>query len=403
MANRPSASRNLGTLTVLVLAQFMGTSLWFAGNAAAPELESLLGETGLVPWITSAVQLGFILGTFGYAFLQIADRFSPSKVFLWSAVAAALANLSLLFLPMQFEVLLGGRFLTGVFLGGIYPVGMKIAADYVEDGLGMALGFLVGALVLGTSFPFLLQALDWNLSYPLLFAVPSGLALVAGGLVGFGIPNGPYRKKSAGLNLSLIPRLVQNPKLQGAAGGYFGHMWELYTFWAFLPLLISFLTKDSLSSVTESSWTFAIIAVGGISCALGGLISKKIGSGAVAMGCLVGSGLFGLVLLLLPEIPLVTVLPFLLVWGMLVTADSPQFSTLVAQSVSPEDRGTALTLVNGLGFGLTIASIQVTQFASGFLSPNQFIGLLCLGPVVGVGLFFSSRGFSQKNPADQKE
>ena len=392
--------RNLGILTVLVLAQFMGTSLWFAGNAAAPELESLLGKTGLVPWITSAVQLGFILGTFGYAFFQVADRFSPSKVFLWSAVAAALANLSLLFLPMQVEVLLGGRFLTGVFLGGIYPVGMKIAADYVEDGLGMALGFLVGALVLGTSFPFLLQALDWNLSYPLLFAVPSGLAVLAGGLVGYGIPDGPFRKKSSGLNLRLIPRLAQNLKLQGAAGGYFGHMWELYTFWAFLPLLITYLTGSSLSSVTESTWTFAIIAAGGFSCAVGGLISKKIGSADVAMGSLVGSGACGLILLFLPEIPLVAVLPFLLVWGMLVTADSPQFSTLVAQSVSPEDRGTALTLVNGLGFGLTIVSIQITQFAAGFLSPNQFIGLLCLGPVVGVGLFFSSRRLTRKNPAD---
>ena len=384
----PSPSRNLGILTVLVLAQFMGTSLWFAGNAAAPELESLLGKTGLVPWITSAIQLGCILGTFGYAFFQVADRFSPSKVFLWSAVAAALANLSLLFLPMQVEVLLGGRFLTGVFLGGIYPVGMKIAADYVEDGLGMALGFLVGALVLGTSFPFLVQALDCNLSYPLLFAVPSVLAVLAGILVGFGIPDGPFRKKSTGLNFRLIPRLVQNRKLQGAAGGYFGHMWELYTFWAFLPLLISFLTKDSLSSSTQSTWTFAIIAVGGISCALGGLISKKVGSARVAMGSLIASGACALLLLLLPEIPLATVLPFLLIWGMLVTADSPQFSTLVAQSVSPEDRGTALTLVNGLGFGLTIVSIQVTQLAAGFLSPNQFIGLLCLGPVLGVGLFF---------------
>ncbi len=381
----------------------MGTSLWFAGNAAAPELEGLLEETGLVPWITSSVQLGFIVGTFGYAFFQFADRFSPSKVFLWSAVAAALANLSLLFLPMQFEVLLGGRFLTGVILGGIYPVGMKIAADYVEDGLGMALGFLVGALVLGTSFPFLLQALDWNLSYPLLFAVPSGLAVLAGGLVGFGIPDGPFRKKSTGLNFRLIPRLVQNRKLQGAAGGYFGHMWELYTFWAFLPVLISFLTKDSLSSSTQSTWTFAIIAVGGISCAVGGLISKKIGSARVAMGSLIGSGACGLLLLLLPEIPLVAVLPFLLLWGMLVTADSPQFSTLVAQSVSPEDRGTALTLVNGLGFGLTIVSIQVTQYAAEFLSPNQFIGLLCIGPVVGVELFFYSCGLSGKNSAEKKE
>jgi MFS family permease len=77
-------AKNRGTLTLaaLVLAQFMGTSLWFAGNAAAPELEQLLGQSGLVPWITSAVQLGFIVGTFFYAVFQLADRYSPSTVFL---------------------------------------------------------------------------------------------------------------------------------------------------------------------------------------------------------------------------------------------------------------------------------------------------------------------------------
>ena len=397
MGNRPS--RNFGILTILVLAQFMGTSLWFAGNAAAPELESLLGQSGLVPMITSAVQLGFIVGTFFYALFQLSDRYSPSQVFLWSSLAAGAVNVALLFLPLQLDLILGSRFLTGFFLGGIYPVGMKIAADYTKGGLGVALGFLVGALVLGTAFPFLIQGLELDVSYRALILVPAGLACLGGLLVGIGIPDGPFRKKSAGLNLRLIPRLAQNRKLQGAAGGYFGHMWELYTFWAFLPLLITFLTKNSLSSVTESAWTFAIIAVGGISCALGGLISKKVGSSRVAMGSLVGSGACGLLLLLLPEIPLVAVLPFLLVWGMLVTADSPQFSTLVAQSVSPEDRGTALTLVNGLGFGLTIISIQVTQFAAGFLSPNQFIGLLCLGPVVGVGLFFW-RGKVRRNLGD---
>jgi len=397
MGNQPSG--NLGVLTVLVLAQFMGTSLWFAGNAAAPELEELLGQSGLVPMITSAVQLGFIVGTFFYALFQLSDRYSPSQVFLWSSLAAGAVNVALLLVPLKLDWILGSRFLTGFFLGGIYPVGMKIAADYTKGGLGVALGFLVGALVLGTAFPFLIQGLELDVSYRVLILVPAGLACLGGLLVGIGIPDGPFRKKSAGLNLRLIPRLAQNRKLQGAAGGYFGHMWELYTFWAFLPLLITFLTKNSLSSVTESAWTFAIIAVGGISCALGGLISKKVGSSRVAMGSLVGSGACGLLLLLLPEIPLVAVLPFLLVWGILVTADSPQFSTLVAQSVSPEDRGTALTLVNGLGFGLTIVSIQFTQHLAGFLSPNQFIGLLCIGPVVGVGLFFW-RGKVRRNLGD---
>uniref|UniRef100_UPI004047C751 MFS transporter n=1 Tax=Algoriphagus sp. TaxID=1872435 RepID=UPI004047C751 len=381
-------------MTVLVLAQFMGTSLWFAGNAAAPELEALLGQSGLVPMITSAVQLGFIVGTFGYAFFQVADRFSPSKVFLWSAVAAALANLSLLFLPMQFEVLLGGRFLTGVFLGGIYPVGMKIAADYTKGGLGVALGFLIGALVVGTAFPFLIQGLELDVSYRVLILVPAGLACLGGLLVGIGIPDGPYRKPNPALNFSLIPQLARNKALQGAAGGYFGHMWELYTFWAFLPLLLGYLTQNTLSPATQSLWTFVLIGIGGISCSVGGLVSQKLGSGTVAMASLIGSGTCGLILWVFPEFAFWAPIPFLFVWGLLLSPDSPQFSTLVAQSVAPEHRGTALTLVNGLGFGLTIVSIQVTQFASGFLSPNQFIGLLCLGPVVGVFLFL-------KNPTNK--
>ena len=392
MGNRPSPSpsRNLGILTVLVLAQFMGTSLWFAGNAAAPELEGLLGQSGLVPMITSAVQLGFIVGTFFYAVFQVSDRYSPSRVFLWSSLAAGAVNVALLFVPLQLDLIFGSRFLTGFFLGGIYPVGMKIAADYTKGGLGVALGFLVGALVVGTAFPFLIQGLELDVSYRALILVPAGLACLGGLLVGIGIPDGPYRKPNPALNFSLIPQLARNKALQGAAGGYFGHMWELYTFWAFLPLLLSFLTQNTLSPATQSLWTFVLIGIGGISCSVGGLVSQKLGSGTVAMASLIGSGTCGLVLWVFPEFAFWVPIPFLFVWGLLLSPDSPQFSTLVAQSVAPEHRGTALTLVNGLGFGLTIVSIQVTQFAAGFLSPNQFIGLLCIGPVVGVFLFFSS-------------
>ena len=394
-----SNNRGVLTLAALVLAQFLGTSLWFAGNAAAPELERLLGQSGLVPMITSAVQLGFIVGTFFYAVFQLSDRYSPSQVFLWSSLAAGAVNVALFFVPLQLEWILGSRFLTGFFLGGIYPVGMKIAADYTKGGLGVALGFLVGALVLGTAFPFLIQGLELDVSYRVLILVPAGLACLGGLLVGIGIPDGPYRKPNPALNFSLIPQLARNKALQGAAGGYFGHMWELYTFWAFLPLLLSFLTQNTLSPATQSMWTFVLIGIGGISCAVGGLISQKLGSGTVAMASLIGSGACGLILWVFPEFAFWAPISFLFVWGLLLSPDSPQFSTLVAQSVAPEHRGTALTLVNGLGFGLTIVSIQFTQHLAGFLSPNQFIGLLCIGPVVGVFLFFW-RGKVRRNLGD---
>jgi predicted MFS family arabinose efflux permease len=240
---------------------------------------------------------------------------------------------------------------------------------------------------LGTAFPFLLKAFELSISWKLILLSTSGLALLGGTLVGFGIPDGPFRKINPKLDLKLLPKLAQNSKLKGAAGGYFGHMWELYTFWAFLPALILFLFKGEISPPQQSLWTFIIIAAGGISCAVGGVIAHQKGSEKVAILSLLGSGICGLILLISPEIPTVFILPFLLIWGILVTADSPQFSTLVAQSVLPEHRGTALTLVNCLGFGLTILSIQFAQYLFGQYEPKLVLGSLSIGPMAGLMVY----------------
>jgi MFS family permease len=383
-------------LILIVLAQFLGTSLWFAGNAAGPELENLTGTKDLVPVISTMVQLGFVAGTFLYAFFSIPDRYSPSAVFLFSSILAAASNLVLLVIPLQVEFILISRLLTGFFLAGIYPVGMKIASDYTKEGLGTALGFLVGALVLGTSFPFLLKAFEIMISWKILLLATSGLALGGGILVGFRIPNGPYRKINPRLDLSLIASFVKNTSLKSAAGGYFGHMWELYTFWTFLPTLILYFFEGKIENSKVYFWTFVIIAIGGFSCALGGLIAEKKGSEKVALISLVGSGTCCLILLIAPSIPSLLIFPFLLIWGIFVTSDSPQFSTLVAQSVPAEHRGTALTLVNCFGFGLTILSIQLVSLLSFFMEPKTYLGLLCLGPALGV-LIFSHFKKNQRN------
>ena len=136
-------------LPVIVVSQFCGTSLWFSSNAILQDLiiHFSLPENTLAH-ITSAVQFGFITGTLLFAIFTIADRFSPSKVFLISAFIAAIFNLAIVWNYNSLTSILILRFLTGFFLAGIYPVGMKIAADYYNKGLGKSLGFLVGALVL---------------------------------------------------------------------------------------------------------------------------------------------------------------------------------------------------------------------------------------------------------------
>ncbi len=153
-------------LPTIVLSQFLCTSLWFAGNAVIPDIiRDFNLESSFLGHLISAVQFGFISGTLVFALLTISDRYSPSVVFFVCSVLAALSNLMINFgNTTSFDLLLS-RFLTGFFLAGIYPVGMKIASDHYQKGLGKSLGFLVGALVLGTSFPHLIKSVSADLPW----------------------------------------------------------------------------------------------------------------------------------------------------------------------------------------------------------------------------------------------
>jgi len=164
-------------LLVIVLSQFCCTSLWFAGNAVINDLvigfdlkASALGD------LISSVQFGFIIGTLTFAILTIADRFSPSKVFFISAILGSLFNLATIWEANDLSSLLLFRFATGFFLAGIYPIGMKIVADYYKKGLGKSLGFLVGALALGTALPHLLKQTTGAYSWESVMILTSSLS-----------------------------------------------------------------------------------------------------------------------------------------------------------------------------------------------------------------------------------
>ena len=118
-------------LVLIVLALFCCTSLSFSGNAVTADLVVIFElDTAVLGHLTSAVQFKFISGTLIFAFLSLVDRFSPSKVFFWRALFGAVVNWASVIEQNFMETLLILRFLAGVSLAGIYPVGMKIAADY---------------------------------------------------------------------------------------------------------------------------------------------------------------------------------------------------------------------------------------------------------------------------------
>ena len=372
-------------LPAIVIAQFFCTSLWFAGNSIMGDLiNSFQLESTALGHLTSAVQFGFIVGTLVFAILSLADRFDPSKVFFGSAILAALFNLGTIWDGHQIYSLVSLRFFTGFFLAGIYPVGMKIAADYFKKGLGKSLGYLVGALVLGTAFPHLFKGISDELPWKSVIKYTSGLATLGGGLLLVLVPNGPYRKAGIAIKWTGFIEVFKNRTFKSAAFGYFGHMWELYAFWAFVPIILETYTQQNEIDLNISLWAFLIIAVGSLSCIIGGYFSLSFGSKKVAF---IALSLSGLCCLLSPFIfgwSLSVFLAFLLFWGMMVIADSPMFSTLVAQNASPEVKGTALTIVNCVGFAITIVSIQLLTHLFEYTQWNGIYLLLGIGPIFGL-------------------
>lgn len=372
-------------LPVIIFSQFACTSLWFAGNAIVGDLAKYHDlEPGLTGLMLSTVQLGFILGTLLFAAMMLVDRFSPSKLFLGCAFLAALCNAILLLEHLTELTLLTARFTTGFFLAGIYPVGMKIASDYYEQGLGKALGFLVGALVMGTSFPHAIRGMSLGTDYTLVITITSVLAICGGLSMYLLVPNGPFRKPSTVLQLKAGITLFKIPAFKNAAFGYFGHMWELYAFWAFLPFAIGTYNSLGNSTISSSIWTFIIIALGCVSCIIGGYISLKKGSKKVAVVSLAISGILCCISPLLFQLPQQLFLILLSVWGMAVVSDSPQFSTLVAASAPAQLKGTALTLVNCIGFTISIVSIQLLSFLVKGIDPVYIFSILAIGPVFGL-------------------
>lgn len=387
--NSPASASRAGkhVLPVIIIAQWFCTSLWFASNGVMPGLlDAFSLEATAMGHLTSAVQSGFILGTLLFAILSISDRFSPSRVFLVSALMGALFNAGMVIEGQGLAGLLGLRFLTGFFLAGIYPVGMKIASDYYREGLGKSLGFLVGALVLGTAFPHLLRLWGGAYSWKVIILSTSLLAAAGGLTLGLAIPDGPFRKRASGINLTAFFGLFRIRGFRAAAFGYFGHMWELYAFWAFVPVICrDYMRLHPETRFGLSLWSFCIIGIGSLACICSGFASLRFGAGRTARLALWISGLCCLLLPgILQQASLPVFLGFMLLWGFFVIADSPMFSTLVARNAPQEYRGTGLTIVNSAGFAITVVSIQILNLwhTSG-MGPSGY-RLLALGPALGL-------------------
>lgn len=381
-------------LFIIVFSQFLCTSLWFASNGIMTDLivDFNLQSTAL-GFVTSSVQLGFIVGTLVFAITSIVDRLSPSKLFFICAVLGALFNVGMIVPHQNLLSLLTLRFLTGFCLAGIYPVGMKIAADYFEKGLGRSLGFLVGALVLGTALPHILK--DFFNAYPweLVVITTSLFAFIGGLCILLFVSDGPFRSPGASFQISQVLVSFKNATFKKAALGYFSHMWELYAFWAFVPFILNLYNQAFPEAlIAVPLWSFVIIATGSLGCIVAGQLTPVFAIQTIARFSLFLSGMCCLLFpWILQQTSPFVLLSFMCVWGFFVIADSPMFSSLVALHALPSNKGTALTIVNCIGFSISIISIQALTYLTDMYSTPYVFYFLAIGPLLGLVALMKGR------------
>lgn len=278
--------------------------------------------------------------------------------------------------------LLAARVATGFFLAGMYPVGMKIAAGWFDRDLGLALGWLIGALVLGTALPHLIRGLGGDLPWQGVILSISAVSIAGGVAMLWLVPDGPHLRAGAKFDPAAFVTIYRSAEFRASAFGYFGHMWELYAFYAFLPVLLA--SRLGSDGATVSVWSFAAIATGFFGCMAGGYLSRRIGSARVAYMQLSASGLCCLISPLAFLAPVPVFLAFLLFWGVVIAGDSPQFSALNARFAPPNLVGSALTITNCIGFTITIASIALLTRLIEAVGPQYVFVMLVPGPVLGL-------------------
>ena len=391
-----SAATRRTQLLLIAAVQVLVMALWFAASAVSPSLAEQwrLGAGGTA-LLASSVQLGFVAGALVSAALNLADRVRPNVLMGLCGLAGCLLTGAVVLDRGGFAAAVAVRFLTGVSLAGVYPVGMKLMTTWYRRGRGLAMGVLIAALTLGSSLPQLVVGVvgdDWRA----VLMCASGLAATGGVMALVFVRTGPFVAPTPPFDPRYAVQMFRDPVQLRIHLGYYGHMWELYAFWTWLPTAVVAMGLFGSRPGPVGLLVFAVIGLAGsVGCVVAGACSERLGAVRVARWALTTSGLCGVACFALWDSPAAVVVPLLLLWGASVIADSGQFSSALSDATDAHYVGTALTLQTAVGFALTTVTIQGLPYLAIETSWRLALLALALGPLAGV---LALRSADQRRP-----